>query len=286
MTVTNIKRRPVEGCTHARSPHFHGEHRSYTECCRCDECSTARQRFIKVRRHVNRTVPVLVDAQPAHAHIVDLHAAGMTLSQIARAAETTTTTVGVLLRHERDMVDRRLSAQIIAVQLGPTPVGISRRIHALNAIGWRNVDIARRLNVDKATVTKHGEPHAYILPDVAAGIVAVYDQMSTGCPNPSPANLARARRNSWAPPLAWDDDTIDDARREPVGMRVPVGRGNISDLADDLIELGHTGMTWVQAVKHLEAGNPPAVMRRLARHELLDDVRAAFGKSMAWKAVA
>ena len=54
-----------------------------------------------------------------------------------------------------------------------------------------------------------------------------------------------AKRKGWAPPMAWDDDTIDDPQAKPVGLRTRKARKAIDreellwlvDQADDLNDL-------------------------------------------------
>jgi hypothetical protein len=52
---------------------------------------------------------------------------------------------------------------------------------------------------------------------VADAIVIIYDKVSMiPCEDPTAGRVARqAKKKGWAPPLAWDDDTIDDPKAKP-----------------------------------------------------------------------
>lgn len=90
--------------------------------------------------------------------------------------------------------------------------GTRRRLRALVAIGWRYSDIAVRLDVVTARVGHLAAGRsATVHRDTAAAIAAIYDELSM-TPGPSPRNRALAAGRQWAPPLAWDDERIDDPK--------------------------------------------------------------------------
>lgn len=91
--------------------------------------------------------------------------------------------------------------------------GTRRRIEALEALGWTGAQIAaaaglhaRRpgaiLGFDRVTTT------------TADAIERAYDLLSMRI-GPSVKTRARAAAKGWAPPLAWDDDEIDDPDARP-----------------------------------------------------------------------
>jgi hypothetical protein len=94
--------------------------------------------------------------------------------------------------------------------------GAHRRIRALQALGWSLRDI----NVELGCANRHtgfastllGE--ATILASTLERVIAVYDRLSM---TPGPSNLARAKAaaKGYPPPLAWDEDAIDDPRACP-----------------------------------------------------------------------
>lgn len=50
-----------------------------------------------------------------------------------------------------------------------------------------------------------------------AGVAALYEQLWNPA-HPNPTAVAHARRHGWAPPMAWDDETIDDPNATPEGV--------------------------------------------------------------------
>jgi DNA-binding CsgD family transcriptional regulator len=91
--------------------------------------------------------------------------------------------------------------------------GTRRRIQALVRIGWPLSELADRLGVSLQNV------YAYTKRDrvwrsTATKITAIYDELSM-TPGPSSSASKRAQSKGWAPPLAYDDDTIDDPKARP-----------------------------------------------------------------------
>ena len=128
-------------------------------------------------------------------------------------------------------------------------VGTRRRVHALNALGWDNITIARHAGRSKGWVTEILKQES-IYASTAALICRVYDELSMRIPEPSPAaTRARntARKNRWQPPLAWDDDRIDDPAYRPSGWQYrPTSR------ADVLTELDEQGDGLYEALRVLK----------------------------------
>lgn len=94
-------------------------------------------------------------------------------------------------------------------------LGTRRRLQALAALGWRYSDIADRMGVAKCRI---GHLAVGVNPtvhrDTAAAVAAVYEQLSMTV-GPSQYNRTLAAGRGWAPPLAWDDDRIDDPAGRP-----------------------------------------------------------------------
>ena len=97
--------------------------------------------------------------------------------------------------------------------------GTDRRIQALLALGWRHSDITARLTeIDPLAATQSDQllrrPGPYVWASTAEAVRAVYDQLAM-IPGPSKRNRDRARKLGYVPPLAWDDDELDDPEAEP-----------------------------------------------------------------------
>lgn len=104
------------------------------------------------------------------------------------------------------------------------PTGTMRRVQALAAIGWSLTEVARRLGTEPCVVQAicRGD-RTRVYRRTAERVRAVYDQLSMtpriGTDERSRISvtmtLSLAKANCWAPPLAWDDDTIEDPAATP-----------------------------------------------------------------------
>lgn len=90
-------------------------------------------------------------------------------------------------------------------------IGAVRRLRALHAIGWTRKQIATEVGMTESGTLFHQE---MITRGLHNRIAAVYDRLQA-TPGPSAASQRYARNKGWAPPLAWDEDTIDDPHAEP-----------------------------------------------------------------------
>lgn len=96
------------------------------------------------------------------------------------------------------------------------PTGTARRLQALAANGWGLSDIAPLIGVSSVAALGlwRAGGHAKLRPTTAARVRTVYDRIWD---KPSPNRYAVkirniAQANGWLPPLAWDDDSIDDPK--------------------------------------------------------------------------
>lgn len=100
-------------------------------------------------------------------------------------------------------------------QIGAT--GSTRRLRALAAIGWTVGDVAAHAGVSPMTVSvlrSGGGRTRRVNAGIAAAVRDVYDALSM-TPGPSQVAASAAARDGWVPPLAWDDDEIDDPTATP-----------------------------------------------------------------------
>jgi hypothetical protein len=114
------------------------------------------------------------------------------------------------------------------------PTGTRRRIEALRAIGWPIRVIAAEAGVSHGTLHYTMGRSERIHLDTARRFADVYDRLSMRLPGRvDPRVVKRAQEMGWAPPLAWDDDTIDDPKARPrVGPRVQRYR-HVDEIAVD-----------------------------------------------------
>ena len=157
-------------------------------------------------------------------------------------------------------------------------VGISRRLQALVAIGYPNHYLSDQLGIGPSYVSKlmhNGRRN--VNADTATRVKALYDRLSM-TPGPSWEARERARKRGWVPPLAWDDDAIDDPQAVPnVGDSKPV------TWAEKYQELRFTGLSDLQILDRLGV-NPESMLRQMDRYGITADpelVRLAIRRKHA-----
>jgi hypothetical protein len=112
------------------------------------------------------------------------------------------------LNNKRSREKRNPSRRIPAI-------GTQRRIHALMALGHNSTTIGWHANqMSGAEIQQIGRRRRWVTPETAARIAAAYETLS-GTAGTSTTTRARAKATGYAPPLAWDDDTIDNPDAQP-----------------------------------------------------------------------
>lgn len=198
----------------------------YVQGCRCADCRVKNTEYGAAyqeicRRYTGAPKRVPVDSDLL-AHLAKLARQGMGYRAVARAAEVSQTTVQAIRNGTRASTSAETRAAIMAVRSDPfwvPTVGLGRRLRALAWMGYSQAVLAQRsgtvvaviqdLMADITKLARH---------DNAARICAAYDELWQ-TPGPSKRSRNHAIRHGWAPPMAWDDDTIDDPKAKPVGMR-------------------------------------------------------------------
>lgn len=100
------------------------------------------------------------------------------------------------------------------VEYDLTAVGVRRRLEALAAIGYGQTDLAELLNLDRGHfVFWQLDVPPYRWPAVAR-LFARLEMLPGG----SETAREHAAAHGWAPPLAWDEETIDDPDAQPQGV--------------------------------------------------------------------
>ena len=98
----------------------------------------------------------------------------------------------------------------------PDAVGVQRRLQALHAVGWSGRALAARLGMTGRAVHRYREA-VNVLGSTHDRIAALYDELW----DVEPTGPTVGRVKAWAaaqgflPPLAWDDDEIDDPTAAP-----------------------------------------------------------------------
>lgn len=215
----------------------HGYARYKLNRCRCYPCCYAVSEYNRRREQAIAAGTWRTDANPVRAHLRSLVAAGMGWKRIAKTAGVNTGTAGRILygRHDRGTpppatVRYDIAQKLLAVQLDLHPnspieaTGTVRRIQALVAIGHTLTAIANELgwtlqNLSKMVHAGSTPYAARVEVRTAQAVAAVYDRWSMTVPTGWVAERARrhAANQGWPPPLAWDDDHVDDPMATPTG---------------------------------------------------------------------
>jgi len=218
------------GCEHIR-PHNHGEYLTYlVHDCHCDACRAAwakrcmRESHVRYRQGGTSLVPI-------NAEVVDklkyLVAHGVSLRLIADRVGVSKTTIIRTLAGTFPRGQQRALQAVSSLTLGDfhTKIGAQRRIRALCVMGWPLRIIAKQTGL-RSTVVQA------IAGGVHTGYHTVYDAIAefydrSWDESPETVGVPEfdvrqtrlwALSKGWNPPLAWDDDTIDDPESEPQGV--------------------------------------------------------------------
>ncbi|MEU4779239.1 hypothetical protein [Micromonospora sp. NPDC023633] len=225
MTTTATRHRPSLTATsgpYARPPHC-DNHKYQAGCAKCrryQSWSARRQRL-----SVELAQPLSYGIDKVRGHILALQQAGMRIDEIAAAADMSCSTVsGIRYQANRRFVCRDNALRILAVSApdrepGPrTPnlvpvVGTLRRMRALARLGWTFADIiaAGGSAIHRLDQVKDQE---WVTERFAAAVKTAYEALSMR-QGPSIYTAARAAKKGWPPPLAWDDEALDDPNAEP-----------------------------------------------------------------------
>ena len=162
----------------------------------------------------------IVPVDRALAHVTRLRDAGMSCDAITRAAGLGECTLRHLPYRTRGIL-RTTEARILSVSLAVhdpylLPVlGTTRRLRGLAVMGWTLRAITGHVPLTTKTLSLlMAGAQPYVTWYAAEHIARAYDQL---CMRRGPSERARvyAQRKGWAPPLAWDEDDLDDPNAEP-----------------------------------------------------------------------
>jgi hypothetical protein len=243
----------------------HGPERCHRRNCRAEPCiADARAYQAAHKRHRTRMIAYgrwnpFVDAEPARQHVAALRAAGIGIDQIPALAGLDRRCITRLPRTRS--LRAETAAKILAIQPHPDLVaggartdatGTRRRLQALQALGWSQRRLAELLDTQQVVVGKAARGKSqFVTVATARRVRDLYDHIwnqpppsATRYERQSATNARRAAaERGWVPPLAWDDDTIDDPNAAPEGAEgsQPVD-GRLPD-RDDLQMLIETGST-------------------------------------------
>ena len=243
--TTSLVQETIRDCQCKRVRHEHGTHNAYlTDKCRCLPCKKANaaasvhNRKMKAYGRGPNTTPV--DAKPVQKHIKKLMRNGWGVERIAKEAGVGTSTVSRILYGEPARKIRppktvlgKTSDKILAFnpekreQRQGTVIetvdstGTKRRIQALVACGYSMTRIADEMGTYKQAITLIMKGERVLL-STAESYKDIYDKLwDVPPPRETPAEKKAyttakkmAEENGWFPPMAWDDDLIDDPKHK------------------------------------------------------------------------
>lgn len=206
------------------------------DVCRCEPCKAASRRYENRRNRLmayGQWEPY-VDAEPARQHVEMLRQFGLSWMQVARISGVPRGSVSKLIYGDgpRGMApSKRIRPKTAAAILALEPnadiladgamvdgTGTRRRLQALIYLGWSQNRLADHLNVERSNLGQMLRSDAKVRCGTARAVRSLYDELWDQAPPESghreriSASRARnyARQNGWAPPMAWDDDHIED----------------------------------------------------------------------------
>lgn len=232
-------------CLHKNTSHVHGTRTCYIlDRCRCLPCSTANAaaELQRNRQKAYGRYDKYVDADPVRAHVRALSARGMGWKRVAEVAGISNGAMWKLLYGRRrpdgalHLTRRMVRAhgeRILAVQLDLAPhavipgdqaIGTHRRLQSLVALGWSQSKLGERLGIEPHNMTRVVASGFGVQARTARAVAALYEELSMTLPSAEThrekISVARSRRmareRGWLPPLALDDDRLDDVDYNPL----------------------------------------------------------------------
>ncbi len=220
--------------------------------CDCFHCRAAVSRWRTNRAHHIKqgTWQPWADAEPVRQHLKTLSDYGIGWEQVVALTGLPSANVSRILYRSGDRppltrISTKTADRILAVQpcfdnLADSAIvdhiGAVRRLRALVAIGWPMATLGGMLPVHPHTVRLLARNGGSCTVKLVRAVIDLYSRMCMTLPPPTMATR-RARNMAaqwgWAPPLAWDDDTIDDPDAEPVTADPAAGRAD--EHADEVL---------------------------------------------------
>lgn len=209
------------------------------ECMACNKCYQREWARNRYRQQAYGTWDPKGDIEKVRAHIAYLKRHGVGHGAIAQQAKSQKRHIQSIVNGERTWISRTLADRILTV--GPNAskkipaYKAQRRLQALNAIGHTTRDIAHHLNVSQQSVwDMMAGKRTYVTRPTMQAVTTIYDQLCM-TPGGNRLSVAAARRNGYAPPMAWAD--IDDPDETPTGIEyAPKGRRDSTDV-DEVVVL-------------------------------------------------
>ena len=239
-------------------------------------CNSCYQTYRNKQLAYGRWTTIAVDAAPVRAHIAALKSAGVGDRRIVELSGVSRSALQMLRRGRpgrnqppRATVWRSTANKILAIPLDADhrgygvridSTGSLRRLRALQAIGWTQTEIAHRIGWTLQNLNRYFISNPEMINrGTAVTIAKVFNELQL-IPGPSERSRRHAKAKGWPPPLAWDEDTIDDP-----AATADVGRHETVTFEDRYTELRDLGYHDLQIVSKLGI-KPESLLRQLDRY--------------------
>lgn len=255
--------------------------RDYTPLRRgyCNRCDAS-------RRHMIGYQSSFVDAEPVRLHVKHLNAAGVGNRRICELTGLQRSVLASLINgkarkgHKEPpsrQVSRRTAEKILAVEIPDTTtllrvvaggervpgIGTARRLRALVAIGYTQSYLADRIGWRETNLPTLLDDSP-VSAATARKVAALFNELQM-TPGPSDRSRRRAQRHGWAPPLAWDEDSIDDPAAQPVTSAHEVVP--FPERYQELRDCGYSDLLIAQRM----GIKPMSLLRQMGRYGLKPD---------------
>ena len=177
---------------------------------------------VAYRRDRDAGRPRYVDSAPVRVRLQGLVDAHVPVRALGRVTGLSATTVRKILDGDQPRVQRATAARVARLSPGDVyanqstghvpRVGAARRVQALLAMGWPHHALGAAGIVNSAQII--GASGDLITVQRWRQVRDVYDRLSM-TPGPSPETRGWAAKLGYAPPLAWDEEGIDDPTATP-----------------------------------------------------------------------
>ncbi|MBO0676885.1 hypothetical protein JRC04_05370 [Mycolicibacterium sp. S2-37] len=208
-------------------------------------CFTHYAAFLKERGERGEVVRGFQDAKPVAEYIAQLSEAGIGSVRLAKLSGITVDTILRIKKQKRVLSDT--ARYIFAVPLPSSPhaqasdgrlipsIGTQRRLQALQRHGYSLRWLSQQCTLTEDVLSRINR-RAWITAKSARTVEELFRkyQLTFGG-DVRAAN--RAARRGWAPPLAWDEDSLDDPEAEPF-----IGRRKYGDWLHSYYELREMGI--------------------------------------------
>lgn len=254
-------------------------------CTRCQERPASRRGLCTACYALRRKRDIAygrwesghIDATPAQRRVEELRAAGLGRRRIAELSGLPTRTVFEIYRRQRTFIRKETAEAILAIKPPASPlelaadgafisgVGSTRRLRALIADGYTSRQIAAAIGCYPRSLSGLivGSQHI-VTARKARAIADAFNHLQL-IPGTSSRSRLRAQRNGWAPPLAWDEDAIDDPKATPAAA---TGQSSFVDRYRDARATGRNP----DQIAQLLGIKPKSLERQLSRNGIYREV--------------